>query len=268
MRFSLLGPLRVEHEDNRIDVGGGKLHVVLTALILARTKVVSTDRLVELIWAGDPPAKPYVTARSYISNLRRILEPDRGAGDRRTLLVTRSPGYALDVPADAVDAFLFERDLANGTALFDQHRFDESLVAIDDGLGRWNSDDLTDSPLSTFGSEADRLLELRRQAVGLRFDALLETGRHLDAIPDLRSLVDADATGERHRAQLMLGLYRAGRPADAIDVHQAGVRATIDATGLDASPALAELERRILNNDPALDWMPKQAVTSAPVPTR
>ncbi len=266
MKFCILGPLRVENDDGEIDIGGGKLHLVLTALVLGRTKVVSTDRLVEIIWAGEPPAKPYVTVRSYISHLRRVLEPDRSAGDRRTLLVTRSPGYALEIDAGAIDAFRFEAHLGEAAVLAERHHYENCLAELSAGLELWNSDDLEDSPLAPFTAEVDRLLELRRQAVALQFDAMLELGRHHEAIPDLRALVEADPTGERHRAQLMLALYRAGRPSEAIEVHQTAVKATIDATGLNPSPTLTELEQQILTDDPALVWKPKSAAGS-PSPT-
>ncbi len=109
-------------------------------------------------------------------------------------------------------------------------------------------------------------MELRNHAVALRFDALLETGQHHEIVPDLQSLVDQDPTGERHRAQLMLALHRSGRHGEAIEAYQSGARAAIDASGLDTSSALAELERRILNNDPTLDWQPRHETTEPSAP--
>ncbi|MGH1492405.1 MAG: BTAD domain-containing putative transcriptional regulator [Acidimicrobiales bacterium] len=263
MRFSLLGPLKVEHLDSRLEIGGGKPQIVLSALILARGKVVPTDRLVNLIWGDEPPAKPYVTMRSYISHLRRILEPERGAGDRGGMLVTRSPGYALEVAPESVDAFRFEHQVAEAGKHLEAHHYDTALAGLNEALALWYSDDLQDSPVWLFGAEAHRLMELRRQAIAMRFDALLESGQHYEIIADLQSLVDADPTSERHRAQLMLALHRSGRQGEAIAVFQSGVKATIDASGLDISHGLAELEQRILNNDPGLDWQPGQQAGTA-----
>lgn len=265
VRICVLGPLRVELDDEWIDVGGQKVQTVLTALILARSRVVSTDRLVELIWAGQPPAKPYVTVRSYISHLRRVLEPNREAGDRARLVVTRSPGYALEIDDAAVDAFAFEALLEGAAAAIEASANDTAIEQLDQALGLWASDDLSDSPLSPYYGEVERLLELRRRAVGLRYDALLSLGHHEGLIPDLRSLVEANPAIERYRAQLMLALYRTGRQAEAIEVHQAGVRAAIETTGLDVSPALVDLERRILANDPSLDWVAPQTEAAAPL---
>jgi hypothetical protein len=58
---------------------------------------------------------------------------------------------------------------------------------------------------------------------------------------------------ERFRALLMLALYRSGRQADALDAYQTARRTLVDALGLEPGPALQELERAVLQHDPALD---------------
>ena len=58
---------------------------------------------------------------------------------------------------------------------------------------------------------------------------------------------------DRFRGQLMLALYRCGRQAEALEVYRADRLALADELGLDPSPELQELERRILNQDPELD---------------
>lgn len=263
MRFSLLGPLQVANNETPLSVGGNKQQVLLAALVMARTKVVSSDRLVDLIWEDHPPSKPYVAIRSYISHLRKVLEPESRAGDRKSLLVTQSPGYALLIDPEAVDAFRFEAAVTDATSLMAAGDHEGALTVIDEALALWNSTDLSDSPLTLFVGEAERYLELRRQAVALRFDAKLATGAHQEVVADLRPLVDADPTQERHLSQLMIALYRGGRPAEAIQAYQAGFKAAIETTGLAPSPALAELEVRILDSDPALDL----GVNSQQVPT-
>ena len=51
----------------------------------------------------------------------------------------------------------------------------------------------------------------------------------------------------------MTALYRSGRQAEALDAYQDARRALVDELGIDPSPALQELERAILRQDPALD---------------
>jgi YVTN family beta-propeller protein len=61
----------------------------------------------------------------------------------------------------------------------------------------------------------------------------------------------------------MLALYRAGRQAEALHVYQEGRQELADELGLDPGPALRELERKILTQDPALAFS-----TSRPAPAR
>jgi DNA-binding SARP family transcriptional activator len=62
-------------------------------LALAAGEVVSTDRLIEAVWNGRPPATAQNTLQSHVSYLRGLL------GDRETI-VARPPGYLLDIGAD------------------------------------------------------------------------------------------------------------------------------------------------------------------------
>ncbi len=96
MEFRVLGltiEARTDASTSQIlDLGGVKQQRVLAALLLAKGNVVSNDRLIDAVWGEQPPAKPNVTLRSYVSHLRRVLEPEREAGERARRIVTRAPG--------------------------------------------------------------------------------------------------------------------------------------------------------------------------------
>jgi hypothetical protein len=51
---------------------------------------------------------------------------------------------------------------------------------------------------------------------------------------------------------LMTALYRSDRQAESLDAYQEARRALVDGLGIDPSPALQELERAILRQDPSL----------------
>ena len=55
------------------------------------------------------------------------------------------------------------------------------------------------------------------------------------------------------RGRLMVALYRAGRQPEALEVFRATRSALVEAFGLEPTPALKELEARVLRQDPALD---------------
>ena len=72
---------------------------LLAVLLAYRNSVVSTDRLIEVLWDEAPPDSAAATLQSYVSRLRRFVELDDGA-----VLVNRAPGYVLELPDSAVDA--------------------------------------------------------------------------------------------------------------------------------------------------------------------
>ena len=91
-----------------------KHRALLALLLLEPGRVVSVDRLIDQLWHGEPPAAATSTLQAYVSNLRRVLEPNRTAGAPATVLVTRPPGYVLDIAPEQVDAARFERNITVG----------------------------------------------------------------------------------------------------------------------------------------------------------
>lgn len=253
VQFDLLGPLQVRVGDDVLDVGGDKQQRVLVALLMANGRVVSTDRLIEHVWEDRPPAKPHVTLRSYISHLRRVLEPDRGAGDRARLVVTRSPGYAVEVADEAVDLRRFESGVTIARAELDADPAAARQIAAD-SLALWRSSDLERGPLDAFPAVVASLTEQRTELEEIEMEAALALGDHRNAIPPLRRMVDEHPLRESSRRLLMLALYRSGRAADALAVMSEGRARLRDDLGLDPSPALTVLEHQILDNAPEIDW--------------
>jgi class 3 adenylate cyclase len=120
-------------------------------------------------------------------------------------------------------------------------------------LSLWRGPALADLAYEGFaGVEAARLEELRAAVEEDSFDAELELGHHAELVSPLEALVERRPYDERARAQLMLALYRSGRQADALDAFK-DARATLaEELGLEPSPALRELERAILLQEPSL----------------
>ncbi|MCU0261946.1 MAG: hypothetical protein MUE78_13085, partial [Ilumatobacteraceae bacterium] len=102
-------------------------------------------------------------------------------------------------------------------------------------------------------TEAQRLEELRLVAYERLVDAELACGRATESIPLLERLIAEHPLREGFRAQHMLALYRAGRQVDALRAYQAYRETLVEEIGVEPSPALAELQGRILDHDPALE---------------
>ncbi|MEZ5225532.1 MAG: BTAD domain-containing putative transcriptional regulator [Acidimicrobiales bacterium] len=216
MDFRVLG-LTIEARTGEgsplLDLGGVKQQRVLAALLLAKGNVVSNDRLIDAVWGDRPPAKPNVTLRSYVSHLRRVLEPDRDAGERARRIVTRAPGYAIVVEPHELDAWQFEVEIAAAKAALAAGDHVAALASAERALDRWSVDDAQGGVLEPFDVEVSGLEDLRRLGRRVAHESLLALGRHDEALPSLEAALRHDRFDEGVRAQLMVALYRpAARP--------------------------------------------------------
>ena len=170
------------------------------------------------------------------------------------VLQTRAPGYLAVVDPGQLDLDRFEELLTTGS---DAARSSETPgrrgPSLRSALELWRGPALADFAYEPFAqAEIARLEELRLTAVERRIEADLALGKDAELIGELEALVARHPLRERPRAQLMLALYRAGRQAEALDAYQQARRALVDELGIDPSPALQDLEKAILRQDPSL----------------
>jgi DNA-binding SARP family transcriptional activator/tetratricopeptide (TPR) repeat protein len=266
VEFRVLGPLEVVGPRGLIEIGAPKHRALLSLLLLEPGRVVPVDRLIDQLWNGAPPASATTTLQAYVSNVRRALEPDRAPGTPATVLVTRPPGYALDVERDLVDARRFERLVAEAAALApsDPTGASERLVHA---LSLWRGQafaDVADEPWAQ--SEVARLEELRLAVLERQLEIDLSLGRHVAVAIEAERLVKQQPVRERPRELLMLALYRSGRQADALRAYRDARETLVDELGIEPGPALRALENKILTQDPSLDWRPTAGPQVAVVP--
>jgi DNA-binding SARP family transcriptional activator len=93
MDFRILGPLEVSAQGESLALGGPKQRALLAVLLLSAGQVVSRDRLIEELWADDPPAAARHAVEVNVSRLRKAL------GANGSALVTRAPGYVSSASA-------------------------------------------------------------------------------------------------------------------------------------------------------------------------
>ena len=234
----MLGPLELVADDGEpLSVGGQKQRAVLALLLLSANHVVSTDRLIDALWGENPPRTAATALQNAISALRKVLGPE--------VVVTKPPGYAIMIPADTLDLARFERLVAEARALEPEERSQQLRTALD----LWRGEPLADIGLEpAVESEVLRLDELRLATLEDRIDADLACGRHADVVPELVGLVARQPLRERLRGQLMLAHYLCGRQDDALRVYQEA-RIALAELGLEPSPQLQDLERRILRQE-------------------
>ena len=262
MEFRILGPLEVEEAGRLLPLGGTKQRAVLALLLLHANEVVSQERLIDELWDGSPPESGRTALQMHVSQLRKLLDPDAARGDEE-LLVTRAPGYVLRVERDRIDVGRFEALVAAGTAALSNGNPDAAHEHLAGALALWRGHALGDLVAVPFAqAEALRLEELRLAAIEERIDADLALGRDSELVAELERLVAQEPLRERLRGQLMLALYRSGRQAEALDVYRRARRKLAEELGLEPGEALQQLERAILNQDPALSRPPRFAATA------
>lgn len=254
MGFAVLGALEVVDDDGRpVEIAGGQTRAVLALLLAAEGRVVSAEALVDALWGEAPPASATGTLQSYISRLRRALEPERAAGAPARVLVSAGDGYRLAAAPDAVDFQRFEALAEEGADLLRGGDPAAARERLQEAESLWRGPALADCPDSdvTRGLAA-RLEERRVVAVEDRVEAELALGRHDALVGELAELVRRYPLRERLRAQLALALYRAGRQAEALRALDDARRTLVEELGVDPGPALRDLESKILDQDPSL----------------
>src|SRR2546423_8746134 len=103
--FRVLGPLTVERDGVPVDLGGPQRRLVLALLLAHANAAVSVDLLVDALWGEAPPPSFRVQLQGLVSDLRRRLAPGRERG--AAPIVTRAPGYLLEVPPERLDLAQF-----------------------------------------------------------------------------------------------------------------------------------------------------------------
>ena len=108
VRFLVLGGTRAVADDGAdVALGARKPRSIVAALAMAPGRAVSADLLADLVWAGEPPRAAHGALHSYLSGLRRVLEPDRPARGAASVIETTDHGYVLRVEPETVDAHAF-----------------------------------------------------------------------------------------------------------------------------------------------------------------
>ena len=165
------------------------------------------------------------------------------------MLVTEGRSYRLRLGPDELDADRFER-------LAEQGRPREALAL-------WRGPAFGDlAGERALRAEAAHLEERRLTVLEDRIDADLAHGREATLVAELATLVAAYPLRERLRAQQMLTLYRCGRQAEALRAYTDARHHLVEELGIEPGPALRELERAVLAQDPSLGA--RVAIPTAP----
>ncbi|MGP4109430.1 AfsR/SARP family transcriptional regulator [Streptomyces sp. 4N509B] len=257
LRFALLGPVRAwrgepDGEHGELALGSPQQRAVLATLLLRRKRHVTVGELVDAVWGEEPPSGARTVLRTYVSRLRKVLEPGRAAGEDPRVIVSVADGYAVHVADDALDVVVFERRVAEAMRLRDTDDLVRVGGLLHAALALCEGTPLAGIPGPLAENERTRLVEQRLNALELRLDVDIRLGHHVEVVGELASLTSEHPLREELCRLLMLALYRSGRQAEALDVYRRTRRTLVAELGIEPGPPLRELHARILAADPSL----------------
>ncbi|ANY22838.1 BTAD domain-containing putative transcriptional regulator [Gordonia terrae] len=247
--IGLLGPIAVgscpvgaERPDRLVGVPGLRARRLLVALALAEGHLRSADRLIDDVWADDPPRSPHSALHTQVSRLRKLLPEG--------VLEGTENGYRLRntrTDLDVVDKLLTEGD----------------REANDRARQWWRGvpgDDLGDgSPVTAMLSTRIRRTEDALDAAQLT--AALAEGDFATARFIAEQRCARDPFDEAAHSALMRALAGEGRATDALAVFDRLRRRLSAELGMDPGAEVARVHADILAATP-------RPASSAPRPTR
>ncbi|UMO99732.1 BTAD domain-containing putative transcriptional regulator [Amycolatopsis sp. EV170708-02-1] len=255
----LLGGSPARHGDGEIALGPAQRQAVFATLALHAGQFVSRREIIDAVWGERPPDSATGIVYTYVSALRRALEP---VGEP---LVASRAGYRLDLPKQQVDVHVFEAELDRARA----HRLDgahqRELESLRSALGQWQGSALDGIPGPFAETERARLNELRLSALERQAEVTLRLGGHHELVDELAVLVERHPLREGLHRMLITALFRSGRQAEALAAFDRARETIIERSGLEPGPDLLDLRRRILDDDPSLHLRDRtQAVPGRP----
>jgi predicted ATPase/DNA-binding SARP family transcriptional activator len=260
----VLGPLELIGEGRPLPLAAPKERRLLAALVAEAGKTRSSDALTDAIWGDSPPRSAPKLLQVYVSKLRKRLP---AAANIRT----RGSGYTLELQDGVLDAARFERLLHEGREAAELGNRSLAASILGRALALWRGEAYGELADEAFvRAEAQRLEELRLVALEERLAAELALGGDAKLLAELGALADSHPLRERLQAQMMLALYRSGRQSEALDRFAATRRQLHDELGLEPGAELRDLQRRILQQDPALAVAPvtQYAAGALPIPPK
>ncbi|MCW2805232.1 MAG: family transcriptional regulator [Propionibacteriaceae bacterium] len=264
MQVRLLGSVDVVVDGAPRSLPGLRRKAVLAVLALDAGSVVSSQRLIDLVWGEAPPATAVNTLQAHVSQLRHVL-------GSKTAIRARPSGYLLDLGDEATDVAVAKQLIGSAALTSDPVRRAGHLRAA---LALWRGSPLADvAGIAWLDEQAQHLKQLWLQATENLVEIRLAQGEHAALVPELERLTRDYPFNEHLHGQLMLALYRAGRQADALAVYRRLRQTLADELGIDPSPPLREMEAAVLRQDLALDPSTRWAAAvppaaAAPVPAQ
>ncbi|MFG2196642.1 BTAD domain-containing putative transcriptional regulator [Streptomyces sp. NPDC048639] len=241
--FAILGPLEIRCGGRPLPIRSRPQRALLSRLLLAPGRIVSREGLIDSVWTGEaPPGEPVAALQNHLSRLRAHLGPSR------SVLVTHTTGYALDVPQEHVDSVVFERLVGEARRVKDADPH-AALRLLDRAGSLWRGPALGEFADGFARPRAVALEHLRVAADEERVELLLATGDVSAALATAESLTAQEPLREWPYALRMRALACRGRVEEALSAYQELRGRLAGELGIEPSAELRELHVRLLRGE-------------------
>ena len=230
VQVAILGPLEVSDDGGApVVISGARLRDLIVRLALAGGRPVSTSELGDAVWGDEPPADLANALQTLVSRTRRALGGAHAVEQS-------AAGYRLAIKPDDVDAFRFQRLLAEGH--------------IDKAMGLWRGPALADA--GEFAApHAQRLERLQLDAMVTRLASEVADDPAGGHVGPLEVLVAHHPLDEKVTGLLMRALAASGRQAEALAAYETIRGRLADELGIDPGAELQAVHLEVLRGEAA-----------------
>ncbi|GHH56549.1 BTAD domain-containing putative transcriptional regulator [Lentzea cavernae] len=247
LEVDVLGPLRARLDGDEVTLGPARQRAVFAALATwPSARPMSRGELIRAVWGESAPASADGSVHTYVSGLRRVLDPERTRRSTGGPLVSDGLGYRLVLRR--LDTQVFDQLREQGEKARAGGDLRAAVEAWDAALELWRGDALSGIPGPWAEALRVRLTSARLAVVEARAAALLALGSHEDLVPELIVLVREHPLREGLWHSLMSALHAGGRTTEALDAYRqvSGILRT--ELGVAPGPELRAVHQQVLGD--------------------
>ncbi|MFG1790594.1 BTAD domain-containing putative transcriptional regulator [Nocardia sp. NPDC049149] len=247
VRLTLLNGVEARRGDQVLPLGPPQRRAVLCVLAFRRRQWVSASSLLAALYDDVPPASGVGVIQTYVSALRRVLEPDRKPRTPPVVLLSGHGGYQLRITDEQTDLGVFDRLVAEAGRAREAGDLARAEDRYAQALALYSGEPLAGLPGPFAQRQREALAERRLAVVEDSLDVAVALGRSDEVIDRLRVLTAEHPLREGPRAVLMRALYARGRQSEALDVYRETRALLVDRLGVEPGAKLRALHEQILS---------------------
>ena len=249
VQLKVLGPVEAWRAGVQVGLGEPRQRAVLALLALSPDVAVHRETLIDALWHENPPARAIQLLQTYVSRLRRALDPGRVPRDPDGLLVSAGTSYRLRVTAGQLDLLAFGQLVSHARAAAAAGEPGAACDACERALGLWRGEPAADVDALRGHPAAVQVSRARTAAVLEYAELADQAGRAERMLGHLAELAAREPLNEKACARLMLTLAATGQQAAALQAYEDLRRRLDEQLGVLPGPELARAHQRVLRQE-------------------